>query len=334
MRVPYDDLVQEFVRVLRAVGFEEARAERAAHIFADASRDGVHSHGLDRFPMFVSTVEDGYVRIGGAPTLVSSFGAVERWNGHLGPGHLNAEDAMARTVALARANGIGCVALGNTNHWMRGGTYGWQAAEAGMIGLCWSNTKPNLPPWGAREPRLGNNPLVIAVPRTDGHVVLDMAMTQFSYGRLARHRRSGVPLPEDGGYDRNGIRTRDAGEIEASERPLPIGYWKGSGLSLVLDALAALLTGGKATHQITPEESGLSQVFVAIDPRAVQVDPSDAAIVDEILAYVGAAAPIGSDEAVFYPGERSLRTRRESIQRGVLVDPRIWQQVRDMYRDG
>src|SRR6202165_5100698 len=133
---------------------------------------------------------------------------------------------------------------------MRGGSYGWQAADAGVIGVCWTNTMPNLPPWGASEPRLGNNPLVIAVPRAEGHIVLDMAMSQFSYGTLESFRMRGEQLPVTGGFDLDGKLSSDPGAIEASRRPLPIGYWKGSGLSLMLDMLAALLSGGQATHQI------------------------------------------------------------------------------------
>lgn len=332
VRVPYDDLVAEFVRVLLSVGFEEERALRAARMFANASRDGVHSHGLNRFPLFISTIEQGFVSVDGVPEALSAFGAVERWDGNLGPGSLNAELAMDRAIALAREHGIGCVALQNTNHWMRGGTYGWQAANAGMIGLCWSNTKPNLPPWGAREPRLGNNPLVVAVPRAEGHVVLDMAMTQFSYGQLDTHRRADKQLPVEGGYDRDGVLTRDPAAIEASERPLPIGYWKGSGLALVLDLIAAMLSGGKATHQITPEESGLSQVFIAIDPSTPGVGPAETGIVTEIVAFVQSAAPMREGEAVHYPGQRSLETRDDAMTNGVVVDPEVWERVRGMGR--
>ncbi len=330
VRVPYDDLVAEFVRVMRSVGFDEARARRAARIFADASRDGVHSHGLNRFPLFVETIEQGFVRVDGVPERIAGFGSVERWNGNGGPGLLNAALAMERAISLARDHGIGCVALQNTNHWQRGGTYGWQAAEAGMLALCWSNTKPNLPPWGAREPRLGNNPLVVAVPRADGHVVLDMAMSQFSYGQLDTHRRAGKLLPVEGGYDRAGALTRDPSEIEDSERPLPIGYWKGSGLSLVLDLMAAVLSGGKATHQITPEESGLSQVFIAIGPQPLAAGRSEGGVVDEIVAFVKAATPdrVGGD--VHYPGERSLETRRDALANGVVVNAEVWERVRGM----
>ena len=66
----------------------------------------------------------------------ASFGAMERWDGQRGFGPLNARHAMARAVELAHQFGIGMVALGNNNHWMRGGTYGWQAADAGCIGIC------------------------------------------------------------------------------------------------------------------------------------------------------------------------------------------------------
>jgi len=168
---------------------------------------------------------------------------------------------MDRAIGLSHERRIGCVALANTNHWMRGGSYGWQAAEAGAIGICWTNTMANLPPWGASDARVGNNPLIIAVPRATGHVVLDMAMSQFSYGALATYRMRGEPLPVEGGFDAEGRLTRDPTAIEASKRPLPIGYWKGSGLALMLDMVGALLSAGCATHQIaadTERETNLS----------------------------------------------------------------------------
>src|SRR5690606_11888188 len=118
------------------------------------------------------------------------------------------------------------------------------AAEAGMIGICWTNTLPNLPPWGGKSPLLGNNPLVIAVPRADGHVVLDMAVSQFSYGALQGYADRGEELPVDGGHDVAGELTRDPQAILDSGRPLPTGYWKGSELVLLLDLAAATLARG------------------------------------------------------------------------------------------
>src|SRR5437773_5983804 len=188
MRVAYDHLRDVLSRALTRIGFAPERAARCAALFADASRDGVSSHGLNRFPRFIATIRNGVVDVDAEPHCLARWGALERWDGRRGAGNLNAQQCMARAVALAREQGIGCVALANTNHWMRGGSYGWQAAEAGAIGICWTNTLANMPPWGAAEPRIGNNPLVVAVPRPTGHVVLDMALSQFSVGALGAYR--------------------------------------------------------------------------------------------------------------------------------------------------
>ena len=331
-RVRYQDLFDALLCALLKLGFENERAGRCARLFAEASRDGVYSHGLNRFPLFVSTIRNGTVDIHAEPTLLTGYGALERWDGRIGPGNLNAHQCMERAIAIGRQHGVGCVALANTNHWMRGGSYGWQAAEAGVIGVCWTNTMPNLPPWGAREPRLGNNPLVIAVPRPSGHVVLDMAMSQFSYGALASYRMRGELLPVDGGFDSDGRITRLPGAIEASQRPLPIGYWKGSGLALMLDLLAGMLSGGRTTHQIPadPErENGLSQVFIAFDPAGLDPTANASAIADQVIEHLQ-LPPHAEGEQVRYPGRQVLRIRTENLEKGVPVEPSIWRQLQEI----
>src|SRR5438132_803705 len=183
-RIPYEQVKTVLRELWSKRGFEASRAELCARLFTDASCDGVYTHGLNRVPRFLEMIRSGVIDIQAEPALINSFGAIERWDGRRGPGNLNAWAAMGRAIELCRQHGMGCVALANTNHWMRGGTYGWQAAEAGAMAICWTNTLPNLPPWGATEPRIGNNPLVIAVPHNEAHIVLDMAMSQFSIGAL------------------------------------------------------------------------------------------------------------------------------------------------------
>jgi len=332
MRVPFGELARGIARALRAIGFAESRALLCARLFAETTRDGVYSHGLNRFPRFLEMIRNGSVDIHAAPEFVARKGVLERWDGHRGPGNLNAYASMERAIAVAREQGVGCVALSNTSHWMRAGSYGWQAAEAGVIGLCWTNTLPNLPPWGASDVRLGNNPMVVAVPRPNGHVVLDMAMSQFSYGALASYRERGEPLPVPGGYDAAGKLTCDAGAIEASQRLLPIGYWKGSGLALMLDLLATILSGGQATWQQSPDfarESGISQVFAAIDPFSFGTPEAFAAIADRIVESVQQGAA-GGGERGRYPGERTLQLRAENSALGVPVNPGIWREVQAM----
>jgi 3-dehydro-L-gulonate 2-dehydrogenase len=336
IRIPFDDLHAALTRAMQHLGLRGERAALCSRLFAETTRDGVYSHGLNRFPRFAEMIANGSIDVNARPTCMSASGAlaIERWEGHLGPGNLNAHAAMSRAMALARTLGIGAVALAHTNHWMRGGTYGWLAAEAGLFAACWTNTLPNLPPWGASTSALGNNPLVLAVPRASGaHVVLDMAISQFSFGALSGYAARGQQLPVPGGYDAGGNLTTDPAAIEASKRALPVGYWKGSGLSLMLDLFAAMLSGGNATHDIPQDptrESGVSQFFLAIDPSTI-ADPIELnRIADGILASLAEATPIDPAKPARYPGEQTLHLRNENLRFGVPVDPALWQRLQDL----
>jgi 3-dehydro-L-gulonate 2-dehydrogenase len=329
-RLPIEQVRQTLAGVLVRFGMAGERAETCARLFAEATRDGVYTHGVNRFPRFVDTIRNGSVKIKAAAQRVAGFGALERWDGNHGPGNLNALAAMDRAIGLGREHGIGCVSLGNTNHWMRAGAYGWQAADAGMIGICWTNTMPNLPPWGGLDPVLGNNPLVFAVPRAKGHVVLDMAMSQFSYGTLESYRKRGEQLPVEGGFDEAGNLTRDPGAIEKSWRPLPVGYWKGSGLAIVLDMIAAVMALGQATHQLAPDpllEVGISQIFLTMNPQALGTTARADQIADEIVDSLHNARPVAEGERVRYPGEQTLRVRAENEKLGLPVEPAVWEQI-------
>ena len=199
-RVAYEEMVAQFTRVLEKHGFTPSDAKDAAVIFAQNSLSGVYSHGLNRFPRVVSYLEKGEIDPLARAECISRMGSMERWDGHRGFGPLNAQRAMERACALAKENGVGIVALGNNNHWMRGGTYGWLAADHGCIGICWSNTMPNMPAWGGKDRKIGNNPLIMAVPRSNGeHAMIDCAVSQFSYGKIEDCRLRGVQLPVPGG---------------------------------------------------------------------------------------------------------------------------------------
>lgn len=330
MRLPFDTVHSQLAAVLRKLGFSEPRADLCARLFAETTCDGVYSHGVNRFPRFVATIRNAVVDPAAEPETIAAFGALERWDGRRGPGNLNAHAAMQRAIALSGQHGIACIALRNTNHWMRGGTYGLQAAEAGVLGICFTNTMPNVPPWGAAEAAIGNNPLVLAVPRAAGPVVLDMAMSQFSYGALEGYRKRGEPLPVDGGFDSAGQLTRDAAAIEQTQRLLPIGYWKGSGLAILLDTFAAMLSLGNATHQIANDplrETALSQTFIAIDPRTLGPAEELERIADGIVASVHAAQPAEIGNPARYPGEHTLKLRKQNRELGLPIEPAVWEQI-------
>ncbi len=332
MRVSYQELYEEFLRVLLKYDFSQERAELSARLHAEASLDGFESHGLNRFPKYMSDVKAGVIDVHAEPERVASFGSLERWDGNLGPGNLNAYYSMDRAIELAKQHGMGAVALRNTNHWQRGGAFGWQAADAGTIGICWTNTMPNLPAWGAKEVRVGNNPLIIGIPKPDGHVVLDMAMSQFAWGTIESYRLKGKELPIPGGYDSEGNLTTDPAAIEESQRPLPIGYWKGSGLTMMMDMIGSLLSAGDATVDIGEydTEQSISQLFLCFDLDSIAGKDFYEQKMRHIVEFVKSAETAEDAEEVFYPGERTLRTRTENLEKGVPVDEGYWKKLQAM----
>jgi 3-dehydro-L-gulonate 2-dehydrogenase len=326
--IPFDELVSKLKQVLLKFGFEESRADRCAQLFAQADLDGVRSHGVNRFPLFLEFIEKGYVKPENSPTLLSEIVLFERWDGNLGPGNLNAEFAMKRAISLSKEFGIGCVTLAHTNHWMRGGNFGWQAVDAGCIGICFTNTKPNMPAWGGSEPILGNNPLVIGIPRKESSVVLDMAMSQFAYGQMSLYAQRGQELPYEGGFDLNGNLTKDPKEILVNHLALPMGLWKGAGLSLMLDLLVSILSGGNSTHEVdhNGDEYGLSQVFICFDPVKLDLMDWMEQKTDSILDNLKNST-VFEGEAVRFPGEKVLETRAKNLKNGIPVAESTWSKI-------
>lgn len=334
MRVPFDTMVSVFIDKLVAYGTEPETAREAAVILAQNSADGVYSHGVNRFPRLINYIQKGYIHPNAVAKKIDGIGSLERWDGQLGLGMVNAKNAMTRACELAKTHGVGVVAIKNTNHWMRGGTYGWQAADAGSIGICWTNTQPNMPAWGAKDRRIGNNPFIIAVPRGNGeHVVLDCAMSQFSYGKIELTKLQGKQLPVPGGFGEDGNATTDPAAIEKTWRVLPIGYWKGSGMSIALDLVAAILSGGYSVTDVgknSEDEYGLSQVLIALDPSAMNEPGFADDLIERLVDDIASSEPAKEGCKVRYPGENSLATRKENMELGIPVIDDVWNTINSL----
>jgi 3-dehydro-L-gulonate 2-dehydrogenase len=324
------EMQDTFNRILLKHGYASLKAGKLAEIFTNNTLDGIYTHGVYRFPRFIDYTKNGCVLPGAEPSLKKKFGGLEQWDGNLGPGPLNALQATYGAIRLSQEHGIGCVALGNTNHWMRGGTYGWEAAKAGYAFIGWTNTTAIMPAWGATDSRLGNNPLVLGLPYKGEGIVLDMAMSQFSYGAMELAVLKGESLRVAGGYDKAGQLSTDPSAILASRRPLPIGFWKGAGLSLLLDILATILSGGFSVHEIAQKkaECGLSQVFIAIDISKLDGTAITKAL-DNIINDYHASVP-EEKKVITFPGERVLQTRRSNLANGIQVLKKVWNEIGEL----
>ncbi|OOF67327.1 3-dehydro-L-gulonate 2-dehydrogenase [Rodentibacter caecimuris] len=330
MRVPYQELKAEFKRILLSRNVAEPIAEECAAMFADTTQAGVYSHGVNRFPRFIQQLEKGDIVPDATPTKILSLGAIEQWDAHQSIGNLTAKKMMDRAMLIADQFGIGVVALKNANHWMRGGSYGWQAAEKGYIGICWTNSIAVMPPWGAKECRIGTNPLIIAVP-SNPITMVDMSCSMYSYGMLEIHRLAGQQTLVDAGFDDNGNPTRDPETVEKNRRLMPMGFWKGSGLSIVLDMIAALLSNGLSVAEVTEEKDDeycVSQIFIAIEIDRLIDGRSRAEKLQKIIDYVKTAERADPNIAVRLPGHGLSTMLAKNQANGIPVNESVWAKLK------
>lgn len=330
MRLKFEEVQSTLKQVLLTRNCLPSHADKVSYEMARNSLEGTYTHGINRFARLIRNIDEGIVRMGVEPVIITGFGALENYDGQLGLGIVNAWFAMDRAVDLAKTHGIGFVALRNTNHWMRAATYGYQACEAGMAGICFTNTMPNMPTWGAVDSRIGNNPLVMAFPRDKGDVIVDMAMSQFSYGALELAQLEGRQMPIEAGFDREGNLTRDPAAVCESRRILPTGYWKGAALSFVLDLFAGCISWGNTTAavgRLAGDEHGVSQVFMAINFRKI-VPPEEAGrIAEDAITDLLASKPDHDGGRIIYTGQLTQEIRIRNQVQGIPVDERVWDEI-------
>lgn len=330
MRLSFDEIAGTLERILAGRGCCGAQARKVACEMTRNSLEGIYSHGVNRFARLVRNIDEGIVKPNVMPEKVNGFGAIENYDGGLGLGITNAWFCMDRAIELAREHGIGLVAIRNTNHWLRAATYGYQACDAGMAAICFTNTMPNMPTWGAQDSRIGNNPLVFAFPRKGGHVIADMAMSQFSYGALEVARLAGRQMPIDAGFDRNGELTRDPDEVIATQRILPTGYWKGAALSFLLDTFAGCLSLGNTVAgvgRLEGDEHGVSQVFMAIDYQKIAPAGQADAILEDAVQNLLGSKPAKEGDRIIYTGQLTDETRERNLKEGIPVDESVWKTI-------
>ena len=334
VQIQFDEMQKVLYTLFLKYNFTDKKSRLLANVYTESTLDGVNSHGINRVLPFIEYVEKGLISIDVEAKKIESFGNIERWDGQLGSGIINATKCMERAITLSKKHGMGLVALRNTNHWMRGGTYGWQAVNSGCISVLFTNTKPNMPPWGGKESRLGNNPFIISIPKKNGHVVLDMAISQFAFGTINDYRLKGEKLPYPGGWDSNNVLSDDPEKILENERGLPIGYWKGSALSMVLDMLATLLSAGDSTSKIASRnyETGVCQIFLSIFPKLFRDIGLQNKLLNEIIDYTHDVEPMEVGKHTYYPGERTLLTRNRNLKEGIPVHKKVWENILNLVR--
>ena len=278
--------------------------------------------GLEKLFRYARRMRNGGIRPNAGMTWVRETAATALLDADKGLGYVAARRAMDRAIAMARGAGIAMVAVRHSNHFGIAGYHAKRAADAGLIGIAMTNAGAEMAPWGAARPVLGTNPWGVAVPR-GGHdsIVLDMALTLSGKGMMRWLERAGLPMPDHWALTPDGERTTDP--RAAMDGPLlPIGDYKGYGLSLVTDILTGVLTGSLFGAQVFQDDRNydVAHTMIAISIDAFMPRQLFAERLEALIADVLSAPPIDPARPVQLPGQAEQERARRRLERGIPVD--------------
>ena len=323
-----DQVSAWLARLFMAAGVGSDAAATVAEALVEADLDGVPSHGLLQAPIYLKRLLAGSVSTAAEGRRVTESEAVSVFDGDVVLGALAAQQAMADAIARARRHGIAAAAVRRGFHFGAAGRYARMASSAGLIGIAMCNSRAMMPAPGGAEPVVGNNPLAIAVPTADGvPLVLDMAMSETSIGRIRVAAARGEELPPGWALDSDGRPTTDPAAA-LSGMLVPIAGAKGFGLALMIDLLTSLLSGGAGGTEVTSFYEGIDQpahcsyLFIAIDPAHFGVGETFAAQAAEAAARVRDSRPADGVDRLFTPGERRYE-RHQNANGKISIAPTV-----------
>ncbi len=305
---------------LVAANVGPANSASVARALTAAEADGQKGHGLSRVPSYAAQARsgkvDGHAKADARQTRPGSI-VIDACHGFSYPA---IDIAIAMLPSLARTCGIAAAAVTRSHHFGVAGHPCERLADQGFVALAFGNTPSAMPPWGGRRALFGTNPIAFAAPCSGGPpVVVDMALSEVARGRIMAAAQQKRSIPLGWALDAHGQPTTDA-EAALKGTLLPSGGAKGAALALMVEVLAAALTGSNFAFEATSffEAEGappsVGQVLLAIDPGAFAGTTS---LPDRVSAL---AQAIEQDAGARVPGRRRFNLRAQAAAEGVDVD--------------
>jgi ureidoglycolate dehydrogenase (NAD+) len=304
--------------LLRAGGFVPDHAAQTADLLVWANLRGADSHGVLRIPRYVEMVELGIINPNAEPRLVTDFGAIAVLDADRAPGAVGMVLAADKAVSLATRSGIGWCSAKNVTHAGAVGYYAQKVAQAGMIGIVMTASKPLMIYFGSKAEGVSTNPIAIAAPtaRLDRPILLDMSTAAVALGKIMAASDAGKAIPHGWGVDENGADTTDPKAVKAV---LPMAGPKGSGLSLMIEILSSVLVTNSiiAPSLNGSTESPFNGLVIAVDPSAFGEKADFTRDIDELCQAIKGLPPASDTGQVFLPGERGYAELDKRMQGGI-----------------
>ena len=337
--IPADRLTHIAAELLVGSGASPEEAEIISRHSIGANLAGHDSHGIIQIPTYIDRVRRGHIVPGAEFEIVKDTPTTTVVDGHWGFGYVVSERLMNMTIEKARQNSVAAATVFRQSHVGRVADYPIMAAKQGMIGIMTADSgrsSKSVVPFGGREPRLGTNPICIAMPSNlEGVMFIDMATSAVAAGKLGVAVARGYDIPEGWILDKDGNQTTNPNDLRDGGAILPLGGpegHKGYGLSVMVEILSGVLTGLGFGHD--PSGRHNDGCFMAAFDVAAFRDPEEfKAEVTEFAQYLkGTPTASGFDE-VFYPGELEHKREQQLLAEGIYVEDATWSRLKTLAQD-
>ncbi|MBM4436155.1 MAG: Ldh family oxidoreductase [Actinobacteria bacterium] len=326
--------------VLETTGVPRAHARLTAHSLLDANLRGVDTHGVARLPIYVKRLKLGAVNprphvrlaVDGATTVVV--------DGDAGLGQVVCDVAMRATIERARMHGVCWTGVRNSSHNGTQAYWALQGAREGLLTWTFTNGESNMAPWGGRERFLSTNPVCLAVPAAPpDELVLDMASSQVAAGHILLALNRGAPIPPGWALDADGNETTDPQRFIDGGTVLPLGGYKGAGLSLMVDLIAGVLSGAASTRDVggmywtfdRPQNVG--HAMLAVDVQRLLPLAEFQRRAAATVAALRASARRPGVAQIFAPGDIERAQASERTKHGCPLTPDIVSELAQLGSD-
>jgi LDH2 family malate/lactate/ureidoglycolate dehydrogenase len=325
VRVPVPAVIAFAARAFAKAGVPEAEAQKAARLLIESDLNGSDGHGIFRLAQYVGGLRTGRIDPRGAIRVDIDGPATAHIDGGNALGHLVMARASEIAIEKARTQGAAWVGVRGSNHAGAASIWASQMLPHDMIGIYLAVGSNNfMAPWGGFERLLGTNPIAFAVPGLEEPPILfDMATSTAANGKVQMARARGEPLPEGWVIDREGKPITDPDKVDQGVL-LPIGDYKGYGLSLMIGLIGATLNGGQFGREPTnAKASNTGQAVLALqisrfgDPVAFKRQ------VDRIARDIRGSGKLPGVSEIRLPGDRAHAVRVERLRDGIPVPPSL-----------
>ncbi len=325
-RLSIDELTQLVTRALKKAGASKSMAQATAQALVAADMDGLATHGVARVALYTQHLRDGRANGKAKAKIIRKKGGTCLIDAAGGLAYVAAEIAVREVIKRAKKYGVAFCGVTNSHHFGAAAYHLAPVAEAGLVGMAFTNSPSAINAWGGSKTFFGTNPIAAIFPRHEAEpVVVDLSLTEVTRGKIMLAAKEGTPIPLGWAVDRDGNPTTDA-KAALTGSLTAIGGVKGTALALMVEVLCVALTGAAFSFEnesyFEPGNAPrIGHALIAIDPDALAGADSYYSRLEVMISAMVA------DDGVRLPGARRHQSVARARAEGLEIPDALHQEL-------